>query len=713
MIIRSLPLAVFVVMLTALSSNAQIICGLQKISHDHAACANGLQASGIDEFTFVPPPANYTPFAERDVVISVNYSGFPTNAQTAFQYAVDIWASTLTSGVPIIINATWANIGGSTLGFASAEGFYRNFTNAPLPNTFYPSALANKLRGQDLNITSVDIACTFNSSFNWYFGTDGNTPSGQYDFVTVVLHELGHGLGFLGSANMTGATGFLGLSGDPIVYDLFVEQLNGTDLTSLTSGTTTLGAALTSNNLYWNGPEGMAENGGIRPRIYAPTTWAGGSSYSHLNEGTYPAGNVNSLMTPFIGSAEANHNPGPIVSGIFTDIGWTVGGCNFLSITPGTQSACNPATNTYSQQLILEFEAPPATGLISVNGSLFVISNSPQTISLNNLPANGLPVNVTAFFSAASDCSITEINLFTAPVACCSDFRITGVNDALKQITISNLGSCTQPLGSFQLCSNGSCALVSSLSLVSGALNMTPGSSVTLQWNAWNPTINNGNLTLVRSGGNSNNSNDVRDYVAWGSGGQAGETVAVAAGIWTAGAFVNGVAPYSFNGLTGDYGAEFWSGSTPPCDISQVFAGTQTSCAPSSNLFSQELLVFYSNAPGSGSLVINGQSFPITGSPQVMTLTNLNSTGLPIDVDISFSADNACSLSSPSLFIAPAFCFCPTDFNGDGTTDVQDFLILLGNINCQGQCVADLNNNGSTGTEDLLIFMSGFANACP
>ena len=145
--------------------------------------------------------------------------------------------------------------------------------------------------------------------FQRYFGTDGNTPSGQYDFVTVVLHELGHGLGFLGSANMTGATGFLGLSGYPIVYDLFVEQLNGTDLTSLTSGTTTLGSALTSNNLYWNGPEGMAENGGIRPRIYAPTSWAGGSSYSHLNEGTYPAGNVNSLMTPFIGSAEANHNP--------------------------------------------------------------------------------------------------------------------------------------------------------------------------------------------------------------------------------------------------------------------------------------------------------------------------------------------------------------------------------------------------------------------
>lgn len=700
-------------LLTTISINAQIICGFQNIQHDHVGCENGLQATGIDQFSFVPPPDNYVPFAERDVVISVNYSGFPANAQTAFQYAVDIWASTLTSAVPIIINATWANIGGSTLGFASAEGFYRNFTNAPLSNTFYPAALANKLRGQDLNITSVDIACTFNSSFTWYFGTDGNTPSGQYDFVTVVLHELGHGLGFVGSGNVSGSIGTLGLSGDPVIYDVFVEQLNGTDLTSLTSGTTTMANALTSNNLYWNGAEGIDANNGVRPRIYAPTSWAGGSSYSHLNEGTYPAGNVNSLMTPFIGSAEANHNPGPIVQGMFTDMGWTVGGCNFVSITPGTQSACNPATNTYSQQLILEYEAPPATGLINVNGSLFTISSSPQTISLNNLPANGLPVNVTAFFSTATDCSITAINAFTAPTACCSDFRITGVNDALEQITISNLGSCTAQVGSFQLCSNGSCALVSSLSLVSGALNMPAGTSVTLQWNAWNPSVGNGNLTLVRSGGNSNNSNDVLDYVAWGSSNQAGEAIAAAAGVWTAGSFVSGIAPYSFSGSSGDYGASFWSGTTPPCNISQAFAGPQSSCVPNSNLFSQDILVIYSNAPSSGSLVVNGQSFTITSSPQVITLVDLNSTGLPVDVDIHFSSNTDCSLLVPGLFNAPPSCFCPTDFNGDGTTDVQDFLVLLGNINCQGMCVADINNNGSTGAEDLLIFMSGFGNDCP
>ncbi|MCK7534680.1 MAG: hypothetical protein MZV63_28610 [Marinilabiliales bacterium] len=39
---------------------------------------------------------------------------------------------------------------------------------------------------------------TFNKEVKWYFGTDGNTPELLYDFVTVVLHEIGHGLGFTG-----------------------------------------------------------------------------------------------------------------------------------------------------------------------------------------------------------------------------------------------------------------------------------------------------------------------------------------------------------------------------------------------------------------------------------------------------------------------------------------------------------------------------------
>src|SRR5689334_1727211 len=56
--------------------------------------------------TFVPPPAALSQPHVQTVVIKVNYSGFSAQAQAAFQHAVDIWATQLTSSVPIVVNAS-------------------------------------------------------------------------------------------------------------------------------------------------------------------------------------------------------------------------------------------------------------------------------------------------------------------------------------------------------------------------------------------------------------------------------------------------------------------------------------------------------------------------------------------------------------------------------------------------------------------------------
>ena len=65
-------------------------------------------------------------------------------------------------------------------------------------------ALADKRVGSDLDVGEPDIITSFNSNaaVGWYFGTDGNTPPSQQDFVSVVLHEIGHGLGFTSSATL-------------------------------------------------------------------------------------------------------------------------------------------------------------------------------------------------------------------------------------------------------------------------------------------------------------------------------------------------------------------------------------------------------------------------------------------------------------------------------------------------------------------------------
>jgi hypothetical protein len=259
----------------------------------------------------------------------VTYNGFSPQAQSAFQAAVDVWASQIQSSVPIRITANWTTLGANVLGSAGATYVFRNFPGAPLTNVWYGAALAKKLSGSDLTAglaNSSDIVANFNSGFSWYYGTDGN-PGTQFDLMSVVLHELGHGLGVFGSMTASGGVGAWGFSSSPLVFDL--SAINGSSQALVNTSlfpnpSVALGSQLVSNSIFLNGTNARTSNGGIAPKLYAPDFWSAGSSFSHLDEATYPAGNANSLMTPMLAPGEAIHDLGPIVRGLFGDIGWTV-----------------------------------------------------------------------------------------------------------------------------------------------------------------------------------------------------------------------------------------------------------------------------------------------------------------------------------------------------------------------------------------------------
>ena len=111
----------------------------------------------------------------------------------------------------------------------------------------------------------------------------------------------------------------------PFVYDQFA--INGASQSLLNTmlfpnPSSALGAPLVSNNVFFNGLNARNANGGIASNLYAPNPWLSGSSYSHLDESTYPNGNLNSLMTYALGPGEAIHDPGPIVRGMLVDMGW-------------------------------------------------------------------------------------------------------------------------------------------------------------------------------------------------------------------------------------------------------------------------------------------------------------------------------------------------------------------------------------------------------
>jgi hypothetical protein len=122
----------------------------------------------------------------------------------------------------------------------------------------------------------------------------------------------------------------------PYAYDRFTENNSGTKLITLGNPSAALGSALTSDNIYFNGTNANAANGGSRPKLYAPASWKGGSSYSHLDE--IFNGTPNALMTWSLNPAETNYSPGPVTMGILQDMGWTTG------VPPATSKIYLPLT---------------------------------------------------------------------------------------------------------------------------------------------------------------------------------------------------------------------------------------------------------------------------------------------------------------------------------------------------------------------------------
>lgn len=248
----------------------------------------------------------------------VTYVGFSTTAKAAFQRAVNTWAKTLTTSVPITVKATWEPLGTGILGSAGPSYGWN------CSGLMCIDAIANKKAGKNLD-PSPDIVARFSSNFsNWWFGT-GPAPKGKYDFQSVVTHELGHGVGFLGLGSITGGLGSVQLSGLNTAYDR-ATRLGPTSTSALLwkmpNNSTTLAKALTSNNVYFDSAKVRAANGAKSAKLYAPSIWRQGSSYSHLDEAIFPAGNKNSLMTYAIGDGETIRTPGPVAVAILKSIGW-------------------------------------------------------------------------------------------------------------------------------------------------------------------------------------------------------------------------------------------------------------------------------------------------------------------------------------------------------------------------------------------------------
>lgn len=256
-----------------------------------------------------------------------------------FRYAADFWASQVDSPVEIIVDASFeakpCSATSATLGSAGTNYIFSDTAGVPLSDTWYSSALADKLAGVDLKPGEPDINATFSTALDdgscpfprkWYYGLDAQPASGTIDFASVVIHELGHGLGF--QSFVERSTGKKFPWDDPTgSNDAYMVHLyDGT--TGKTWGQMTdaerLASTTNTSNLLWNGSNVVAVASGVlaagiglggRPMMYAPNPSEGGSSVSHWDTSLFP----NEILEPSY--TQAMHRL-DLTDELMKDLGW-------------------------------------------------------------------------------------------------------------------------------------------------------------------------------------------------------------------------------------------------------------------------------------------------------------------------------------------------------------------------------------------------------
>ncbi len=335
--------------------------------------------------------------------------------------------------------------------------------------------------------------------------------------------------------------------------------------------------------------------------------------------------------------------------------------CSINSIVPGINSGCNPQTNFYSQQLTVAFTNPPVNCQLKINGQSFPISGSPQTVILDSLVSNGLPVDINAYFTDNPNCQFNSTGLFVAPTACFPN------EDTVLIYTPPLSSTCNSTLSAPVLINN-----FTNLVSFQGSISWDPTIITFNSINFGGPSTlalspSNFGTTLVSQG---------KLTFSWNDPTLVGITLPISTTMFsilfdvtalseTIASITFGNSPAGLEFINLSYtpvnyiannGSLFISCPDSNCHINNILTGSQSQCNPSTNFYSQELILEYSNPPTSGVININGQTFPIAGSPQTIVLENLISNGLPLNINAFFSSEPECQKNLPYLLTAPVAC---------------------------------------------------------
>ena len=230
---------------------------------------------------------------------------------------------------------------GTVLGQAGASDYYLDYSNGSV----VPYALANHILDRDLNGSGLEIDTQFNSALDnqngctaglsWYYGFD-SAPDDSTSFLSVVLHEIVHGMGFIGLMRSSahapfswpdGKEGFsllsknLGRAGLSATLD---EMTRGQRIIAMTSGDRLTWKGDSANNKTSNYSSGVNQN---EIQFYAPSSFDSGSSLSHFDVDLAP----DELMEPIYTDTFSDIG---LSLEVLIDIGWSPNPDNLPNYPP-------------------------------------------------------------------------------------------------------------------------------------------------------------------------------------------------------------------------------------------------------------------------------------------------------------------------------------------------------------------------------------------
>ena len=276
-----------------------------------------------------------------------------------FQTAASEWGALLKSNEVIHVGANFDPLapcggGSGVLGSAGPTFFSLNSAAGPfLANTWYPANLLEARLNANINSTDNEISAKFNSSVDtgcvspgtrfWYGIQPGSQALNTFALFPTVLHELGHGMGFLtlvcvstvgcgpqGNESSVPVGSLAQGKNDIWTYFLANSDAQGTKWKDMNVAQRAASMILDSDatrRLVWTGPNATADiplfqSGGQgvtagSMRMYAPNPVQPGSSVSHWSTG---ATSPDLLMEPNLSAGIFKEVD--LTYSVLKDIGW-------------------------------------------------------------------------------------------------------------------------------------------------------------------------------------------------------------------------------------------------------------------------------------------------------------------------------------------------------------------------------------------------------